>query len=226
MRKAYPGLQESTQPHPLIETSIGDLKVVLLGDAHVGKTSLVRRYIDRKFQGSVSTIGASFLLKQWGNYNIAIWDTAGAEKYSGLSSFYCRNAAAAVLTFDLTRYKSIETLRQRYIPLLEVMEQVSVKVVAGTKLDLISNFPRQVAPEEGQQLAAEVNVNQTCRDIIPYFETSSKTGQNVDNVFEFIFEYFFPDRGLRPRCNNKLEDSIVLKKMSKNSYKHKAVCCM
>ncbi|XP_022235152.1 ras-related protein Rab-20-like, partial [Limulus polyphemus] len=210
-----------------------DLKVVLVGDANVGKTSLVRRYIDRKFQGSVSTIGASFLLKQWGNYNIAIWDTAGAEKYSGLSSFYCRGAAAAVLTFDLTRYKSIETLRQRYIPLLEVMDQVSVKVVAGTKLDLIGipsigqvYLPRQVAPEEGQQLAAEVNTNQTCRDIIPYFETSSKTGQNVDNVFEFIFEYFFPDRGLRPRCNNKLEDSIVLKKMSKNSYKHKTVCCM
>lgn len=54
-----------------------DGKVVLLGDMNVGKTSLLHRYMERRFQDTVSTVGGAFYLKQWGPYNISIWDTAG-----------------------------------------------------------------------------------------------------------------------------------------------------
>lgn len=54
-----------------------DVKVVLLGDMNVGKTSLLHRYTERKFKDTVSTVGGAFYLKQWGPYNISIWDTAG-----------------------------------------------------------------------------------------------------------------------------------------------------
>lgn len=54
-----------------------DGKVVLLGDMNVGKTSLLHRYMERRFQETVSTVGGAFYLKQWGPYNISIWDTAG-----------------------------------------------------------------------------------------------------------------------------------------------------
>lgn len=54
-----------------------DGKIVLLGDMNVGKTSLLQRYMERRFADTVSTVGGAFYLKQWGSYNISIWDTAG-----------------------------------------------------------------------------------------------------------------------------------------------------
>lgn len=57
-----------------------DGKVVLLGDMNVGKTSLLHRYMERRFQDTVSTVGGAFYLKQWGPHNISIWDTAGERR--------------------------------------------------------------------------------------------------------------------------------------------------
>lgn len=54
-----------------------DGKIVLLGDMNVGKTSLLQRYMERRFADTVSTVGGAFYLKQWRSYNISIWDTAG-----------------------------------------------------------------------------------------------------------------------------------------------------
>lgn len=54
-----------------------DIKMVVIGDMNVGKTSLLHRYTERNFKDTLSTIGGAFLLKQWGPYNISIWDTAG-----------------------------------------------------------------------------------------------------------------------------------------------------
>lgn len=54
-----------------------DVKIVILGDMNVGKTSLLHRYTERKFKDTISTVGGAFFLKQWGPYNISIWDTAG-----------------------------------------------------------------------------------------------------------------------------------------------------
>ncbi|XP_032352557.1 ras-related protein Rab-20 isoform X3 [Camelus ferus] len=56
-----------------------DGKIVLLGDMNVGKTSLLQRYMERRFTDTVSTVGGAFYLKQWRSYNISIWDTAGTH---------------------------------------------------------------------------------------------------------------------------------------------------
>lgn len=76
LRKAVKRRGAITMPE-LSKMRKPDVKVVILGDMNVGKTSLLHRYMDRKFKDTMSTVGGAFFLKQWGPYNISIWDTAG-----------------------------------------------------------------------------------------------------------------------------------------------------
>lgn len=66
-----------------------DVKLVFLGDMNVGKTSLLHRYMERKFKDTISTVGGAFFLKQWGPYNISIWDTAGNTSACFLTWLVC-----------------------------------------------------------------------------------------------------------------------------------------
>lgn len=177
-----------------------DLKVVILGAASIGKTTLVHRYIERQFQESITTLGASFSLKHWKNFNIAIWDTAGEEKFRGLSNFYCRGAGAAILAFDLTDEDSFHSLRAVFVPLLVSAQDECYCVVVGTKKDLIPSLGRSVNEEDGIRLAEEVN--KTHPSQAPYFETSSLTGENIDEVFEYLFNWCTPKMAAgRPQDN-------------------------
>ncbi|XP_033726939.1 ras-related protein Rab-20-like [Pecten maximus] len=172
-----------------------DLKVIILGDYNVGKTSFICRYIDGTFKTKEPTIGAAFFLKQWGPYNVAVWDTAGDERYTGLSNFYCRNAGAAILAFDMTSVSSFESLWARFIPILDSALENCIKVVVGMKMDLLDNGrTREITVEEAKTFSREINSNIDLSKLPkdPYFETSSLNGSNVTEVFEFIFNHCLP----------------------------------
>ena len=87
-------------------TATQEVKIVLLGDTGVGKSSLAQRYVTNNFKQCESTIGASFLSKTVVVRNVPvkmqIWDTAGQEKYHSLAGMYYRGAAAAILVYDVT----------------------------------------------------------------------------------------------------------------------------
>lgn len=198
-----------------------DAKVIILGDYAVGKTCLISRYIDGKFGPHESTIGAAFFLKQWGPYNVAVWDTAGDERYTGLSSFYCRNAGAAILAFDLNTASSYESLWARFLPLLEHAKEDCLKVVVGTKQDLLDSDAREITIDEAIEFSKEINkgIDLTKLKGDPYFETSAKTGYNVSSVFEYLFSYCLPLDGSviqadRERSSVQLTDETSSKKKS------------
>ena len=91
---------------------VREVKVVLLGDSGVGKSSLVLRFVTNSFKPySESTIGASFTTKlitlEEKSIKYQIWDTAGQEKYHSLAPMYYRGAAAAIIVYDITRLVSI-----------------------------------------------------------------------------------------------------------------------
>ena len=134
---------------------------------------------------------------------LLIKDTAGEEKYAGLSSFYCRGASAAILAYDLTRYNTLNVLKERHIPLLQSADENCLCVVVGTKLDLVNDTTRQVSTDVGKALAKSQNKGRVDQEssVVPYFETSSKTGKNVEDVFSFILNTCLP---LGDDCGEKM----------------------
>lgn len=206
-----------------------DLKVIILGEYNVGKTCFVNRYIEGKFNKTEPTIGAAFFLKQWGPYNVAVWDTAGDERFSGLSSFYCRNAGAAILAFDLSLDKTYETLKSRFVPLVDsATEDHCFKVVVGTKMDMLEPGKRKITVDEARQYSREINQNLNFSKLNhdPYFETSSLEGINIDDVFEYIFQYCLPLSDVEKiKMRNRNLGTINLTESTAMTPEKRGKCC-
>ncbi|NXC02778.1 RAB20 protein, partial [Orthonyx spaldingii] len=195
-----------------------DGKVVLLGDMNVGKTSLLHRYMERRFQETVSTVGGAFYLKQWGPYNISIWDTAGREQFHGLGSMYCRGAAAVILTYDVNSLQSLTELEERFLALTDSASADCIFAIVGNKVDLSDdstlpldeNRPEKSVASCGSKVRKQVRAEDAIalyKKILKYkmldekdvpaaekmcFETSAKTGYKVDYLFETVFDMVVP----------------------------------
>lgn len=117
-------------------------KIVLLGQATVGKTSITGRITTGEFHdGSESTIGASFTQLIRDGVKLCIWDTAGQERYRAISEIYYRDSDLALLVFDLT---DINTIKEAYKYKQTIVEKVKDYdlIVIGNKLDLVTDKQR------------------------------------------------------------------------------------
>lgn len=166
------------------------LKVVILGDSGVGKTSLMNRYHSQKFSGQYkATIGADFLSKdvtvvQQGQERIAtlqIWDTAGQERFQSLGVAFYRGADACILVYDVTDNKSfdnLETWRNEFLGHTTGETGGSNSsgfpfIVVGNKID-----------KENERRVPRNRAEQYCRERqMPHYECSAKESTNVDNAF-------------------------------------------
>ncbi|CDQ59668.1 unnamed protein product [Oncorhynchus mykiss] len=226
-----------------------DVKLVILGDMNVGKTSLLHRYMDKKFNDTISTVGGAFYLKQWGPYNISLWDTAGREQFHGLGSMYCRGASAVILTYDVTNWQSLAELEERFLSLTDTANHDCIYAVVGNKADITDPpnveedyegaSPTTVSPVANREVRKEDAVALYQR-ILRYkalderlsppaermcFETSAKTGANVDELFETLFEMVLPSI-LRMRSESEASPTIDLEDYGPVSSKQtKWGCC-
>ncbi|XP_045462278.1 ras-related protein Rab-21 [Harmonia axyridis] len=160
-----------------------NFKVVLLGEGCVGKTSLVLRYVEDKFNNNhISTIQASFLNKKLNidgkRVNLAIWDTAGQEKFHALGPIYYRSSNGAVLVYDITDEDSFQKVKCWVKELRKMLGTDICLIIVGNKTDLEKD--RHVNFEEAKTYAANVGAE--------YFETSAKLNQGVEDMFFTLTE--------------------------------------
>ncbi|CCE66253.1 hypothetical protein TPHA_0P00950 [Tetrapisispora phaffii CBS 4417] len=166
-----------------MNSNVASVKLVLLGEAAVGKSSIVVRFVSNDFsENKEPTIGAAFLTQRVNiddhTIKFEIWDTAGQERFASLAPMYYRNAQAALIVYDVTKPQSFIKARHWVKELHEQASGDIVIALAGNKVDLIEENgenERKVATEEGQKLADEEN--------LLFFETSAKTGYNVNEIF-------------------------------------------
>jgi len=160
------------------------LKVIILGDSGVGKTSLMNQYVNKKFTNQYkATIGADFSTKEVmiddKMVTLQIWDTAGQERFQSLGVAFYRGADCCVLVFDLTNPKSFESLdswRDEFLIQASPRDPENFPfVVIGNKLDVAENA-RKVSPARASTWCMTKNG-------IPYFETSAKNAVGVDAAF-------------------------------------------
>ncbi|KAF4992969.1 Ras family [Fusarium heterosporum] len=176
------------------------VKLVLLGEAAVGKSSLVLRFVNNDFQENKEpTIGAAFLTQKCNlptrTIKFEIWDTAGQERFASLAPMYYRNAQAALVVYDLTKPTSLIKAKHWVAELQRQASPGIVIALVGNKLDLTGDSSiaadgedgeegddtgdaRKVSTEEAQAYAEEEG--------LLFFETSAKSGHNVSEVFTAI----------------------------------------
>jgi Ras-related protein Rab-7A len=159
------------------------LKIVILGDSGVGKTTLLQQYLNGKVQGqSKPTIGADFSKKEILIDNtvvtLQVWDTAGQEKFQSLGYAFYRGADCCALCYDLTNLDSFHSLdkwKQGFIENAGPSDPNNFPFVClGNKLD--KSDLRQVPTTKGQQWAKDNN------DMM-FYETSALEGTKVEEAF-------------------------------------------
>ena len=168
---------------PHVELPQAEFKVVMLGDTFTGKTSLVLRFAEGHYRESKSapTVGAFFITKRLSvqglTCKLQIWDTAGQEQFKRLAPMYYKNAAAAIICYDVTSPKSFETLRywvdelQQNVPAGQI-----VLAMCATKCDLMED-PDTSAAERLAQMTGAM-----------FMKTSAKQNDNVSGLFQHVTE--------------------------------------
>ena len=162
------------------------LKLVLLGDGAVGKTTLRRRFLGEGFKAGYSaTIGADFAIKRINleNYRLTfqIWDLAGQQRFAAVRELYYRGSRGALLVFDVTNPSSFNNLPSWLEELWKKAGRVPM-ILCGNKIDLRDEVPKSISPELGQEYARRLS--EALGYEVPYIETSAKTGANVNEAFQ------------------------------------------
>lgn len=153
-------------------------KVVLLGEGCVGKTSLVLRYVENKFNDKhFTTLQASFLNKKLNiagkRVNLAIWDTAGQERFHALGPIYYRDSNGAILVYDITDEDSFTKVKNWVKELRKMLGDDVCLCIVGNKTDLEKD--RAVPIAEAESYAASVKAN--------HFQTSAKQNRGIEELF-------------------------------------------
>ena len=164
------------------------LPLMLLGDSQVGKSSLLLRLTGNQFNDSqLTTVGKESYIMQVNlhgyDLKMKIWDTAGQERFKSMSDQVIKTSDAVILVYSISDRKSFDAL-DKWLTKINEASDISKKpiIIIGNKSDL-GEDKREVTYEEGENFAKSKGYN--------FYETSAKTGSNIHEAFNDIFEQLY-----------------------------------
>ena len=212
------------------------VKVVLLGESGVGKTSIISQYTTKKFNPRCSTsVSAQFISKtiQFPEFEKSIkfdiWDTVGQEKYRSLTKIFYRDAKVIVFVYDITTEYSFNQLKEYwYQETLNTTESTPLMAVVANKSDLYAD--QKVNNKDGKEFAEKINaIFQT---------TSAMSDTGINTLFENIgkkiimpdYDYKNSDNTAQKDFSKKLakeksDKKIKLEQKNSNDPKNAKKCC-
>ena len=198
---------------------------VLAGDSFVGKTNLILRFADDKYEDNEKqTIGVDIKMKKVTldnkEYQLNLYDTAGQEKFKSMVGSYFKNADCAYFVYQITNKESFENINNWIETCKRSARGEVLMVLIGNKCDLEKE--RKVSKEEGENLAQKYG--------IPFYETSAKTGENVQEAFtESLKNLSVKDipKEVEDDYNSRKKSYRLIKedKEEKKQKKDKGCCC-
>ncbi|CAD8062603.1 unnamed protein product [Paramecium sonneborni] len=196
---------------------IKEIKVTLLGDSGVGKSSIVNRFCFSKFndKNKVSPAADYFSkeIQLEGNIiKFQMWDTAGQEQFRSLVPLYLRNSQVAIIVYDITQKSSFIALKEWIINLEQVCSRNLIFILVGNKCDLIDQ--EAVTYDEAKQYSYQLQA------LFQY--TSCKTNDGIEDLFRIIAgEYLKQEEELKNQQNTNHKQNSKLS-IEKNYY---SSCC-
>ena len=162
-------------------SNIENYKIAIIGNQHVGKTTILSRY---KYEATddvyAPTVGIDFLTKnvflEDKTIRLIMWDTAGQERFKSLIPSYLKNANCVILTYDITDKSSFTSLNKWLSDARDNIVEGTFLILCGNKIDL--NNKRVIPREEAEKFCEE--------NIIAYAETSARTGEGINELFNTI----------------------------------------
>ena len=192
-------------------------QLLIIGDSTVGKTSIITRFANGTFDSNyLATVGLDNFTKDEiidnKTIRIKIWDTAGQERYKSLTKGFFRNAEGVMLVYDVTNSETYENLKYWMQSIKnnlgENMGEIPI-IIIGIKIDCQE---REVSVEEAENFWKEQG--------FPYFETSAKTGENIDKTIKFLVKQVINVKEGNKEENKDYTKSIKIEKDDKNEVKN------
>ncbi|GMM47108.1 Rab family GTPase [Pichia kluyveri] len=197
------------------------MKLLMVGDSGVGKSCLLLRFVDDKFNPSfITTIGIDFKIKtidQDGRkIKLQIWDTAGQERFRTITTAYYRGAMGIIIVYDVTDHNTFDRVETWYKTVQQHAKDDAQVIIVGNKCD--EEDSRMVSTQEGEELANRLNV--------PFIEASAKNGLNVSEVFYKLSKLILEKSGDDFQSNGDNGDNVDIKNgNSKSSSGSASNCC-
>ena len=195
-------------------------KILIIGNTAVGKTSMLLKYTENRFIDSyMATIGVELKLKrlETDKYKIILnlCDTAGQERFKSLTKSFFNNTNGIIYVYDITKYDSFEEIKNW----MKEAEPYGIheSILCGNKVDL-EEF-RQVKIDKLKEFGAKYRME--------VFETSAKSGTNIDKVFRRIVDKIIESKTHEELINEfgvKSNQNLQLRKSSKKDKNNKKCC--